>query len=140
MRFKNQQPGSSVPEVNLVPMLDVLMSVLTFFIITSMGLTGQKIGNIVVPGTEVGAGGATEEQIQEKLVIGLSLEGEILLENRTIDETELAEAMQSYLAKNPNGAIVLKADRELEYQQVENLLKKMGEIGGNSVSLSIQRN
>ncbi|MBZ8180448.1 biopolymer transporter ExbD [Oscillatoria salina IIICB1] len=139
MRFKNQQPGSSLPEVNLVPMLDVLMSVLTFFIITSMGLTGQRIGNIIVPGTEAGEGGVSEQEIQKKLVVGLSLEGDILLENRIIDEAELAEAMQAYLAENPNGAIVLKADRELEYQQVEKLLRKMGEIGGDSVSLSIQR-
>ncbi|MEC4894287.1 MAG: biopolymer transporter ExbD [Oscillatoria sp. PMC 1050.18] len=139
MRFKNQQPGSSLPEVNLVPMLDVLMSVLTFFIITSMGLTGQQIGNIIVPGTEAGEGGVSEQEIQEKLVVGLSLEGDILLENRIIDEAELAEVMQAYLAENPNGAIVLKADRELEYQQVEKLLRKMSEIGGDSVSLSIQR-
>ncbi|MEM6424137.1 MAG: biopolymer transporter ExbD, partial [Cyanobacteria bacterium P01_D01_bin.128] len=43
MRSRKQRPASRVPEVNLVPMMDVLMTVLTFFIIISMSLTGQQL-------------------------------------------------------------------------------------------------
>ena len=36
MRSRNRQTHHKPPEVNLVPMLDVLMTVLTFFIILSI--------------------------------------------------------------------------------------------------------
>jgi biopolymer transport protein ExbD len=136
MRFKNQQRGSSIPEVNLVPMMDVMMSVLTFFIITSMTLTGQRLTNVNLPGA--GAGGS-EQEAQEPLVVGLNRQREILLDNKAVNETQLAEKMQAYLAQNPEGSMVLKADRELPYEEVEKVLKQMGKIGGSRVSLAIER-
>jgi biopolymer transport protein ExbD len=136
MRFRNKQQGSSVPEVNLVPMMDVMMSVLTFFIITSMTLTSQRLANVNLPGS--GAGG-NEQKDQKPFVIGLNQQGEILLDNKAVNKAQLAEQMQSYLEKNPEGSMVLKADRSLPYEKVEELLKEMGKIGGMSVSLAIER-
>lgn len=137
MRFKNQQRDSSIPEVNLVPMMDVLMTVLTFFIITSMTLTGQRLANVNLPG--VGAGG-DEQKAQEPLVVGLNQQRQILLDDKAVSETQLAEKMQAYLAQNPEGSMVLKADRELPYEEVEKVLKEMAKIGGSRVSLAIERN
>lgn len=135
MDFKQRQNISSTPQVNLVPMLDVLMSVLTFFIITSMMLTGEKLNNVELPN----AGGGSEQQQIEPLVIGLDRRGEIVMANSPVSEAELAVAMQAYLAENPEGQVILKADRDLPYQQIVQLLKKMGAIGGKRVSLAIQK-
>ena len=133
MRFRRQLNSS--PEVNLVPMMDVLMSVLTFFIITSMTLTGQRLGNITLPG----AGGAVETDETDPLIVGLTKSGEILIADQTLTEAELTEQMQSYLSANPSGTIIVKADRELVYQEVSQLLQKMAQIGGERVSLAIEK-
>ncbi|MDY7014433.1 MAG: biopolymer transporter ExbD [Cyanobacteriota bacterium] len=135
MRFKKTN-HSSVPEVNLVPMMDVLMSVMTFFIITSMTLTGQRLGNIELPGSSVGG---IKQQELDTLIVGLNKEGRILIEGQAIDEAELARQIQSYLAEHSQGTVILKADRELSYQKVSALLKKMAKIGGDRVSLAVQK-
>jgi biopolymer transport protein ExbD len=137
MRFKNQQQSSQIPEVNLVPMMDVMMSVLTFFIITSMSLTGQRIAGINLPGTS--GEGAEDRQNTNTLVVGLNRQRQILLESKIVNIDQLEESMQSYLSKNPQGAVILKADRELPYQEVEKLLKEMGKIGGSNVALEIEQ-
>ena len=139
MRFKNQQQNSSVPEVNLVPMMDVMMSVLTFFIITSMTLTGQRLANVTLPGLSGIGAVESEQNATESLVIGLNRQGEILLDGKVANVTQLTEIMQAYLAQNPQGTIVLKADRELPYEEVVKLLKEMAKIGGSQVSLAIER-
>ncbi|MGF1478744.1 MAG: ExbD/TolR family protein [Cyanophyceae cyanobacterium] len=131
MRFKRQFDSS--PEVNLIPMMDVLMSVLTFFIITSITLTGQRLGDIVLP---EGGGGADQEV--DAFTVGLTKEGEILMAGQTIGEEELVQQMQSYLSEYPEGTVIVKADRELVYQDVLSLLEKMAEIGGERVSLAIE--
>lgn len=100
-----------------------------------MMLTGERLNNVELPST----GGGTEEQEIEPLVIGLNRQGEIIIANNTASEAELAKTMQAYLAKNPEGQVILKADRDLPYQQIMQLLKKMGEIGGRRVSLAIQK-
>ena len=111
------------------------MSVLTFFIITSMTLTGQRLGNITLPG----AGGAVETDETDPLIVGLTKEGKILIENQSVSEDEMAQQMQSYLSTNPSGTIIVKADRELVYQEVSQLLQKMAQIGGERVSLAIEK-
>jgi biopolymer transport protein ExbD len=138
MRFKNRQTNEELPEVNLVPMMDVLMTVLTFFIIVSMTLTGQQIANVTLPQTD-GAGVKTENETKASLVIGLNSNSEIVLENEVIDTNQLSEAMQEFYTQHPNGVVLLKADRGLDYSKVVQLLKTMRDIGGDRVSLAIER-
>jgi biopolymer transport protein ExbD len=134
MRFKSRQVRSEMPEVNLVPMMDVVMTILTFFIVVSMTLTNQKSVNITLPSAKA----STElQETSEPMVIGLDRQGQILLDNQPIDPTMLAQQMQTYLVQNPKGAIVLKADSKLPYEQVVKLLATMRDIGGDRVSLAV---
>ncbi|NEQ70707.1 MAG: biopolymer transporter ExbD [Symploca sp. SIO2D2] len=136
MRFNKQQQTSSTPEVNLIPLLDVLMSVLTFFIIASMSLTSQKLAGVSLPGA---GAGFNEQQTPEQLIVGLDKQGKLLIKGERVTNAELAKEMSSFLDKNPQGAVILKADRELPYQEVVKVLKEMGKLGGNRVSLSITK-
>ena len=138
MRFKRNRPSGETPEVDLVPMMDVLMTVLTFFIIVSMTLTGQQIANVTLPKTD-GAGVESANQDKPSLSIGLTAENQIVLEDKPIDINQLAAAMQTFYSKNPDGVVLLKADRTLDYSKVVQLLKTMRDIGGDQVSLAIEQ-
>lgn len=115
------------------------MTVLTFFIIISMSMSGQVV-NVLLPeakGSEA-VPGAVEQQ--PTLVIGLNAQQQILSSNEPITSEQLIESMQSFLQDNPEGIIILKADRSLPYRQVTDLLKTMRDIGGSQVILSIAPN
>lgn len=134
MRFRRQ--GSQPLEVNLVPMMDVLMTVLTFFVIISMTLSsGQKIINVPLPF----AGAGAEEVNSNSLEVGLNRQGQILVGRESVSEDQLAQAMGEYFTSNPQGAVVLKADRKIPYAQVMKLLQTMRDIGGDRVSLAIDQ-
>lgn len=138
MRFKSQRSNQELPEVNLIPMMNVLMAVLAFFVIVSMSLTGQQIANVQIPQTD-GAGIKKSNADKPALAIGLTVDNEIILKDKPIDATQLATAMQEFLTENPEGVVLLKADRELDYSNVVQLLKTMRDIGGDRVSLAIQQ-
>lgn len=139
MRVKKQ---SSIPQVNLTPMMDVLMSVLTFFIILSMDLTGQSIPDVNLPALEKQqdgeTGGIEEFQDVEQLTIGLNPQGEILINSQPVSEAELVQTARSFLGENSDGAIILKADRELDYQNIESVLETLSQTGGGRVSLVVK--
>jgi biopolymer transport protein ExbD len=139
MRFKNRSPQSQIPEVNLVPMMDVLMTVLTFFIIISMGLSGQQILNVRLP-QSVAEGGLGEDEVisVDALMVGLDKDGNLVFDNQPTTWNALSQEVTTYFSQNPEGRLVLKADRELTYSQVAKLLADLRAIGGNRVSLAVE--
>jgi len=136
MRFKSKQKSSQMPEINLVPMMDVIMTILTFFIIVSMTLTNQQNAvNVTLPSA---GKGLSEQKIPDPLVVSINQQGELFLGKQQITEAQLAQPMQVYLQQHPEGAVVLNADRKLPYEEVVKVLGKMRDIGGDRVSLAIE--
>lgn len=139
-RRKRQRFQSQVPEVNLVPMMDVLMTVLTFFIIISMTLTGQQLADVRLPRSVEGVDREVGIQAnsQDRMVVGLTQDGGLVLGEETLTFSQLAPHVRTYFAENPEGTLVLKADRELSYSEVAKLLGELRQIGGNRVSLAVE--
>lgn len=137
MRFKNKYQNSHIGELNLVPLMDVLMTILTYFIIVSMTLTSQQGGlNIELPTTQAGV---SQEKTTDPLFIGIDKDGKIMILNQTVTKEKMAQEIQTYLATKPEGAVILKADRKLTYEKVIEILGDMKDIGGDRVSLAIDQ-
>jgi len=135
MRFKSQQKHSTMPDVNLIPMMDVIMTILTFFILVSMTLgKQQQVLDVTLPNASAGA---TNFKTPDPMVVGLSTKGGISIADRAMTETELTQKIQDYLTQNPQGAVLLKADRQVSYEQLAKLLGVMQRVGGEKVSLAI---
>jgi biopolymer transport protein ExbD len=138
MRFKTQQKNGQMPDVNLVPMMDVLMTILTFFIIISMTLsTQQRALNVTLPNPDAGGSAVTTP---DPMLVVLNTQGQIIIQGKTVTDAELARQIETYLSQNPQGAVLLKADRKVEYEQLANLLSAMQNVGGDRVSLAIDSN
>lgn len=135
MRFKQQRRRSQLPEVNLVPMLDVLMVVLTFFIIVSMTLTTQQGLEVQLPSQEEPDASEPEPKVA---IVKLTPEGSIQLDDQPIEPAALTAQIKQFLAANPKGVVVLQAEETLPYDQVVNLLDEMKAAGGDRVSLAIE--
>ncbi|MBE9077035.1 biopolymer transporter ExbD [Romeria aff. gracilis LEGE 07310] len=133
------RPRSRIPEVNLVPMMDVLMTVLIFFVVIAMNLTGVQIAGVTLPRSVEG----TEEELInqadiEPLVVGLTAQGELILAGESITLDQLSREIRTYFAANPEGNLMLKADRTLPYKQVADLLTDLRSLGGNRVTLAVE--
>ncbi|MBD1856887.1 MULTISPECIES: ExbD/TolR family protein [Leptolyngbya] len=124
-----------MPEINLVPMMDVIMTILTFFIIVSMTLTNFQSVDVALPTAQ---SGVNRERPIEPMIVGLNQQQQILLEGSPATREQLAQEIQNYLAQNPKGSVVLKADQRLPYQQVIQVLATLKEVGGDRVSLAIE--
>ncbi|MBW4471784.1 MAG: biopolymer transporter ExbD [Stenomitos rutilans HA7619-LM2] len=135
MKFKAQQQGSQMPEPNLVPMMDVILTVLTFFIIVSMTLTSFQAVDVPLPSTDKGV---SKEKPIEPIIIAMNRQGQVLMNNTPVSDTQLAQLIVTYLQKNPKGTVVLKADKGVTYEKVVQVLGTLRDIGGDRVSLAIE--
>jgi biopolymer transport protein ExbD len=133
--FNSSKSESQIPEVNLVPMMDVIMTILTFFIIVSMTMTDFQSVNVPLPKTDKGA---SKDKVPDPMVVALNQQGQILLKNQNTTPEQLAQQVVAYLNQNPKGAVVLKADRTLSYEKVVQVLGTIRDVGGDRVSLAIE--
>ncbi len=133
--FDSQKKDSQIPEVNLVPMMDVIMTILTFFIIISMTMTDFQSVNVPLPRTEKGS---SKEKVPEPMIVAMNGQGQILLKNQNTTSNQLAQEVVTYLNKHPKGVVVLKADRKLAYEKVVQILGTLRDVGGDRVSLAIE--
>jgi biopolymer transport protein ExbD len=135
MRFKNQQ-RAPMPVVDLIPMLNVMMAVLAFFVTISMTLANPQGVDVQLPSGETTS--ATEEEAPDPLIVEFNREGQITINDQTVTQEQLFGQMQAYLTENPKGAVLLNADPQLPYEQVVQLLGQMRDVGGDRVSLGIE--
>ncbi|MBW4420416.1 MAG: biopolymer transporter ExbD [Myxacorys californica WJT36-NPBG1] len=135
MKFKHQSRGSQMPELNLLPMMDVIMTILTFFIVVSMSLTNFQSVDALLPSTEQGV---SKETPPDPLVIGMTRQGQVMIGNTTANDTQIAQQVVGYFQKNPKGNIILKADKSLPYEKVVQTLGVLRDVGGDRISLAIE--
>jgi biopolymer transport protein ExbD len=134
MRLNRHRSYNRLPEVNLIPMMDVLMTVLTFFILISMTLALEQGVEIRLPSSQTSS---PQQAPPPPLVAKLNPQG-IVLNDKPTAEAQLLQQVKAYLAKNPKGAVVLQAEPQMPYADVVKLLTNMKAMGGNRVSLAIE--
>lgn len=105
------------PAINIVPLVDVL-TVLLFFFLVTMQFKQVSTLNITVPKIET----AGENEIQEQIVIALSPEGEIYLNDRPVKKAELEAAMKLAGELTPDLPVLLIADEEVPLKYVTEVM------------------
>jgi biopolymer transport protein ExbD len=143
MKFKSQNRSSQMPEVNLIPMMDVIMTILTFFIIVSMTLTNST-GSVKVqlPGSGQGTSPSNDKKVDPQ-IIKIDAQGKLYLVGSNSQETPVAleqiePIVRTYLQQNAKGVVLINADRTLPYDNVIQVLMKLKAIGGDRVSLGVR--
>lgn len=136
MGLRNRRRGAThMPEPNLVPMMDVVLTVLMFFIVLSMAPKAKMIKNVALPSADKGK---VEEILPDPLIIGMNKQGQNLVENQPVDDVTMGNKVVAYLNKNAKGAVVLKADKGLAYEKVIKTLGVLRDVGGDRVSLALE--
>jgi biopolymer transport protein ExbD len=141
MKFTSRDQAQ--PEINLIPLMDVLMTVLTFFVLVSMTLNGDQTPNVQLPGgSKTGLATQSSGQVQAaaapKLIIGLTAAGGLVIEQRPLSSQATQALLRDRLTQTPDLVILLKADRSLPYKTIAKTLNTLRQVGGNRVSLITQ--
>ncbi|QZZ21679.1 biopolymer transporter ExbD [Leptothermofonsia sichuanensis E412] len=134
-RKKPEQYGA-IPEINLIPMMNVMMGILAFFVMITATLRNLQAVDVAIPSNRVSP--SPQEVLPEPLIVELNPGGQITIAQTSVTREELMAAMQDYLVKNPKGAVLLQPSRSLKYEQVVQLLGEMQTIGGDRVSLALE--
>ncbi|MFZ9738232.1 MAG: ExbD/TolR family protein [Prochlorotrichaceae cyanobacterium] len=132
MRFKATRQDT-LPQVNLIPMLNAMLAILAFFVMVSVSLSLEQSVPLRLPADRYP--GETETK---PLVIDLDETG-IAIEEQPFTAAEAFATAQTYLQINPQGFILLRPAGELTYQEMMEVLLPLQNLGGDRVSLVIRQ-
>ncbi len=133
MAFKPDSGDDVISEINIVPMVDVILVVLIIFMVTAPMIMKPSI-NINLP--KAASGDAT---IPSKLNISISPDGKINLDGKTVDDTQVQAAALEEVKKNPDIQAIISADKEVPHGRVVSVLDIVKSAGVKKFAISIDK-
>src|SRR4028118_673480 len=97
-------------QINIVPMIDVIFAILTFFIMSTLFLTRSE-------GLSVNLPKATTAQTQQstKITVTVDREGRLALNRQPIQLDALEAAVRKLIEPNQESLVVLNADKGVDH-------------------------
>lgn len=143
MKIRKKYQASANAEINLTALLDVVFSILAFFILLSAALTVPNRIGIDLPISDRGSNGGSNSadlQPEDVFVITLDPAGQMLKDGKSIPPQLLSQQINSFLAASNRGVVVLSADDStVSYQIVISRLAELRAIAGNRVAIATSR-
>ncbi len=116
--------------LDIAPLIDIVFLLLVFFMLTSTFLVPEAI-ELELPKS---ASATTSEE--RPIVVAFNREGELALNGKTIQLSELGNAIKPLIADNSELTITLKSDAHTEVQQLLAIMDEIRAAGGNNVALA----
>lgn len=128
----NSSNNTEDPRIELVPLIDVIFCILTFFLLAGLQGTKQQAISVDIPSATSGTPAA-----RELLMVSLNDAGQLFLEQQPmLIPGQLIEAVKQYRQARPNSSIVLYASKQVSYNKVVEVLDALRGVAGDRVALA----
>lgn len=115
-RFPRTPQAKPFSDINVTPLVDVMLVLLVIFILTAPLLTSAI--RLDLPQSQAARAGEAPESIS----LSLSSAGEIFLNDKPVTLEDLPNALNRVAIQKPQVEVQLRADQAVPYGQVLNLM------------------
>lgn len=131
-KFSSLNTQSEESDIDITPMLDVVFIMLIFFIVTASFVKES--------GIEVNRPDASTAQAKPRasILIAINDQGEIWLNKRRIEKSQVRANIERLHAENPQGTVVIQADEEAKTKMLVAVMDAARAAGVKDVSLATE--
>jgi biopolymer transport protein ExbD len=134
MKIDLDNAQKSDVRIEILPMIDVIFCILTFFILAAVGLTRQQAIALDLP--SVRSSTPVEGTGRDRLYVSLDSAGQVYVDKSAVSLELLSDVLVQHKQLAPNGTIVLYASRSARYEDVVKVLDLLRLVGGDRVALA----
>ncbi|MBT8591056.1 biopolymer transporter ExbD [Polynucleobacter paneuropaeus] len=113
---KNEGGMGSMAEINVTPLVDVMLVLLVVFILTAPLIVPQSM-KVNLPKTQA----VTLQEKNKKMELVIESSGALTLDGRQVSDKELERAL-SAASSNPEAALAIQADKGVPYGRVAEIM------------------
>ncbi|SDX06146.1 biopolymer transport protein ExbD [Collimonas sp. OK242] len=134
---KWEEPENRKARIEIIPMIDVMMFLLVFFVLLSLNVIPALGVKTALPSSST----AKDLQTQNLARITLTASAEMQLEGQAVTAESLVSRLKSMEAKEPKKKLVLlvNADKKVEFQHVIDLMDTLKGKGFEAISFVTKR-
>jgi biopolymer transport protein TolR len=129
MAFETGSQHSTLSQINVVPLVDVMLVLLVIFMVTAPIL--QQGVQIDLPQAKAAALTGEEDQ----LVVAIDKKGTVFLNDREITLQELGPKLEAVARLKPDKQVFLRADRSVPYGEVVQVMAAVKTAGVQSLGM-----
>ena len=124
-----EQTFKPLAEINVTPMVDVMLVLLVIFMVTAPLLT------VGVPVDLPKTAAAKVTEPKKPLIVSIDRDGHMFIGDDPVGEDALAGRLGALAAEDPERIVYVRGDRRIEYARVMDLLGVVNTAGFTKVSL-----
>ncbi len=119
------------PQINIVPMIDVIFAILVYFMVSSLFLTRSE-------GLPVNLPQATTAKLQktQQITVSLDAKGTLTVDNQTIQLAQLKTTVKNLMETKPTTLVIIRADKVVPHGEVVNVLDQLRQIPQVKIAIS----
>ncbi len=125
--------GGPIADINVTPLIDVVRVLLVVFMVVTP---------LLESGLPVDLPQATQSEkvndVGQFIVVSITEDKGWWVEQEEVDDTSIVSALNAEFNANPERSILVKADKDLEYRQVREVLDILAENRWTSVLVAAQ--
>jgi len=121
------------PQINILPMIDIIFVILSFFIVSSLYLVKLESIPLNLPNAET-----SKNELSDPMIVSLDVEGNIYI-NKNISTRESFENDISKLVANEDKKLILiRADKDIKYGEVVYVLDIIRKFKNLKIAVSTE--
>ncbi len=122
-------------QINIVPMIDVIFAILTFFIMSTLYLTRSEGLPVNLPT----ATSAQQQRSTESITVTIDATGKISLNKKPISLNSLADQVRGLIGVNAEGLVIINADEQVHHGQVVAVMDRLRQVPGAKLAIATQK-
>ncbi|MDZ8184211.1 MAG: biopolymer transporter ExbD [Nostoc sp. ChiSLP02] len=122
-------------QINIVPMIDVIFAILTFFIMSTLFLTRSEGLPVNLPK----AATAKQQQVPSKITITVDEQGVVSLNRKQVAVDDLTQQVRSLIGSNSEMLVIINADEKVGHGKVVAVMDRVREVPGAKLAIATQR-
>jgi biopolymer transport protein ExbD len=122
-------------QINVVPLIDVMFALLTFFIISTLFLSRSEGLPVNLPK----AATAKPPQQQTKITITVNQQGQLSLNRKPIQLDQVKPALMQLVKPSQPTVVVVNADEKVEHGQVIAIMDRVRQVEGAKLAIATRR-
>jgi len=122
-------------QINVVPLIDVIFAILTFFIMSTLFLTRSEGLPVNLPKATT----AKQQQVPTKITITVDEKEQISLNRRPIALDDLTGQVRSLIGSKPEVLVIINADEKVNYGRVVAVMDRVRQVKGAKLGIATKR-
>lgn len=126
-----EEESEQLGEINIVPMIDVIFAILTFFIISSLDLNRSASLPVNLPSAQT-----VEVKQETQISVTVEADGDLFVDRQPTQLDNLKSRLGSLIQPGSESLVVINADKSVDHGQVVKVMDLLRQVPGAKLAIA----